>query len=162
MAYSLFLKKENFKFSSAHFTIFDAKTSEALHGHNYRVGVHLKTKKEKLKNEMICDFNHIKKIVKAACDTLDEKVLIPTKSSFLKIQKSEHFKDHIHVRYNAKNYVFPNEDTTMLEIENITSEALAKYISDILKEEFETLFDQMTVTIEETRGQSASYSTQLK
>lgn len=158
MSYSLFLKKENFKFSSAHFTIFDAKTSEALHGHNYRVGVLLQTKKTQLKNEMVCDFNHVKKIVKAACDTLDEKVLIPTKSSFLKVQSSEHFKNHTHVVYNKKNYVFPDKDIFLLTAENITSEALAFYIAQILNKDLKALFQEITVSIEETRGQSAAYT----
>lgn len=158
MSYSLFLKKENFKFSSAHFTIFDAKTSEALHGHNYRVGVLLQTKKNKLKNEMVCDFNQIKKLVKMACDTLDEKVLVPTKSPFLKVQKSEHFKNHTHVVYNKKNYIFPDSDVFMLSAENITSEALAYYIAQILHKDVKSLFEEITVSIEETRGQSAAFT----
>lgn len=158
MSYSLFLKKENFKFSSAHFTIFDAKTSEALHGHNYRVGVLLQTKKNKLKNEMVCDFNLIKKMVKSACDTLDEKVLVPTKSPFLKVQKSVHFKDHTHVVYNKKNYVFPDKDVFMISAENITSEALAYYLAQILHKGLKSYFEEITVSIEETRGQSAAFT----
>lgn len=162
MSYSLFLKKENFKFSSAHFTIFDASTSEALHGHNYRVGILLKSTKDTLENEMVCDFNKIKKLVKAICDSLDEKVLVPTKSRFLKIQKAEHFKNHTHVVYNSKNYVFPNDDVFMLTAENITSEALAHHISLELAPHLKGLFSRFTVSIEETRGQSASFSMSLR
>lgn len=161
MGYSLFLKKENFKFSSAHFTIFDAQTSEALHGHNYRVSVRLKALDSKLKNELVCDFNVVKGIVKSACDTLDEKVLIPKKSPFLKIQKSEHFKNHTHVAYNTKNYIFPNEDVLMLDMENITSEALAFYLAQIIGKDLKTYFSHITVGIEETRGQSAFYTRTL-
>lgn len=158
MGYSLFLQKENFKFSSAHFTIFDAKTSEALHGHNYRVSVRLKATKEPLKNGMVCDFNFVKGIVKAACDALDEKVLIPQNSPFLKIQNSKDFKNHTHVVYNTKNYVFPNEDTILLDMENITSESLAFYMAQSIGDDLKSYFSQITVGIEETRGQAAFYT----
>ncbi len=158
MGYSLFLKKENFKFSSAHFTIFDANTSEALHGHNYRVSVRLKAKDKKLKNEMVCDFNLVKGFVKSACDSLDEKVLIPQRSPFLKIQKANNFKNHTHVIYNSKNYILPDEDLLMLDMENITSEALARHMAHALQFDLAKYFSAITVGIEETRGQSAFYT----
>ena len=40
-AYAIRVEKENLKFSSAHFLIFEDGTAERLHGHNYRVAVEL-------------------------------------------------------------------------------------------------------------------------
>lgn len=161
MGYSLFLQKENFKFSSAHFTIFDEKTSEALHGHNYRVSVRLKAASAKIENGIVCDFNVIKSCVRTVCETLDEKVLIPRNSPYLTIQKAQQFHAHTHVIYNSKNYILPNEDILMLDMENITSESLAEHVAQALKKDLAPYFSRITVGIEETRGQSASFSLQL-
>jgi 6-pyruvoyl tetrahydropterin synthase/QueD family protein len=161
MAFTLSLKKENFKFSSAHFTIFDATSAECLHGHNYRVGVHLTSRTDLLENEMVCDFNTIKKIVRKTCDTLDEKILIPLNSSFLAIADSKEFEDHIHVQYANKHYLFPNSDVVKMDTTNITSEALAYFIWSTIRPKIPDGFSRMAVSVEETRGQQASYSSNL-
>ena len=161
MGYSFYLKKENFKFSSAHFTIFNKTDSEALHGHNYRVGIHLKSSRAQLENEMICDFNFIKKCIKSVCDELDEKVLIPQQSPHLKISNHVSFKDHIHVVFHQKNYVFPISDIYLMSCENITSEALAYFIAQKIAPEMKTYFYELKVSVEETRGQTASYTMSL-
>lgn len=161
MGYSLFLKKENFKFSSAHFTIFDHNSAEALHGHNYRVGIHLMGTEDTLENEMLCDFNIVKKIVRENCQALDEKVLVPTFSPFLSISAANDFNYHTHIQYGEKNYIFPDEDVLKIGTTNITSEALAFYLWKNIAEQLPPVFRKMTVTVEETRGQQASYTQNL-
>lgn len=161
MGYSFYLKKENFKFSAAHFTIFSATESEALHGHNYRVGVHLQSSNESLKNEMICDFNVVKKIIRSTCEILDEKILIPLKSPYLKINHDDIFKGHSHVAYNNKHYIFPHNDIYFMECENITSEALSHFLCHKMAPDLKLYFNKIKVSIEETRGQVATYTLAL-
>lgn len=110
---------------------------------------------------MICDFNIVKKIIKTCCDRLDEKVLLPTQSPFLKIQKSTSFPLHTHVIFAKKNYILPNEDIFFLETQNITSEALSYFIAQTVAPQLKHFFSSIAVHIEETRGQTASYSMTL-
>ena len=57
--------KEDFKFSSAHFTCHDAGR-EHLHGHNYRVFVSLQGRK--LGSEgVVMDFSELKRVVRSLC-----------------------------------------------------------------------------------------------
>lgn len=158
MGYSFYLKKENFKFSSAHFTIFSATESEALHGHNYRVGVHLQSSRDSLQNEMICDFNVVKKIIRSTCELLDEKILVPLKSPYLTLNKDDVFKDHCHITYHKKHYVLPLSDVYFMDCENITSEALSFFIAQKIAPALQEDFNKIKVSVEETRGQIASYT----
>ena len=62
---TLHLAKQNFKFSSAHFLIFDEKSAERLHGHNYQVKVHIfasNQAQDEAKGYFV-DFNVLKKII---------------------------------------------------------------------------------------------------
>lgn len=161
MSYSLFLKKQNFKFSSAHFTLFNKTSAERLHGHNYKVGLRLKGSKQILENSMICDFNTIKKNVRTTCDLLDEKVLIPTKSKFLKIESAKNFKDHTHIVFSKKNYILPNEDIFLIDCDNITSESLAYFLAQELAPQLKSYFSHLSVSVEETSGQMAIFSMAL-
>lgn len=158
MAYSLYLKKENFKFSSSHFTIFDANHAEALHGHNYRVGVRIIFADVKKDIEMKYDFNLLKKMILELCNALDEKVLIPEKSPYLTIIPSPHYNEHTEVSYGSRHYCFPTDEILQLPLSNITSEALARYFWDILSLRFPKDIQKIVVSVTETAGQSASFS----
>lgn len=157
MAYSLVLNKENFKFSASHFTIFSEKNAEALHGHNYNVGVKLAFNELDKDLEMKIDFKHIKEKIKAICDALDEKILIPKGSKFLKISPSPHYKRHTQVEYGDRFYCFPDNEILQLPLSNITTEALARYIWENLEPHFKKDFHTFSVNVKETAGQSAIY-----
>ena len=64
---TLLLQKQNFKFSSAHFLIFDKHRAERLHGHNYQVKVDITVppEAELMKEGYFIDFNEFKKLIKA-------------------------------------------------------------------------------------------------
>lgn len=158
MAYGLFLKKQDFKFSSSHFTLFSKDTAEHLHGHNYQVAVKMSFEEVDEDLDMAVDFNVIKNEVRSLCKSLDEKILIPKKSKYLKIENSPHYKDHIEVQYNQRHYCFPQNEVFFLPVRNITSEALAKFIHDKLKSSLNSKVSSMTVSVFETQGQAASYS----
>jgi 6-pyruvoyltetrahydropterin/6-carboxytetrahydropterin synthase len=167
--YILSLSKEYFKFSSAHFTIFNDSEVECLHGHNYRVA--LKIECREIENGFVIEFRQMKKIVKTLCDDFDEKVLIPADAPFLSIAKQQ---DQFQIQFNGagfiKHYSIPCEDVELLAMPNITVECLAKYICDELVKKLKNVFsdDQkydrfyqtvisVAIEVEETPGQSVSY-----
>jgi len=68
---TLHLYKQNFKFSSAHFLIFDENTAEKLHGHNYQVRVEIAVPPSDVQSRQkgfFVDFNVFKKWIKARLD----------------------------------------------------------------------------------------------
>ncbi|MBY0385633.1 6-carboxytetrahydropterin synthase [bacterium] len=156
MAYTLLLKKENFKFSSSHFTIFSKSTAEHLHGHNYQVSIKVLFEKINTETEMAVDFNLIKKEVRQICEQMDEKILLPKKSKFLNIIESPHYKNHTEVHFNERRYCFPNNEIYYIEANNVTSEALARVIYKKLEKHIKG--SRFSVTIFETAGQAAQYS----
>ncbi len=156
MPYTLLLKKQNFKFSSSHFTIFNKTEAEFLHGHNYQVGLKVQFKTVDAKTEMAVDFNVIKKAVRALCEELDEKILLPRNSSFLKIADSPHYPKHIEVRFADRVYCFPKKEIYFIEASNVTSESLARCLHQKLSPSM--LKAVFSVSVHETAGQAAVYS----
>src|SRR5437868_8902829 len=90
---SLQLAKQNFKFSSAHFLIFDEKSAERLHGHNYqvRVEIGIPDREAISATGFFVDFNVFKKYIKSALDRWDEMVILP--------------KAHPEMKFNTKGTV---------------------------------------------------------
>ena len=156
MSYSLDLDKEYFKFSSSHFTIFDKNQAEALHGHNYHLSISLEFETID-DSQMAMEFSQVKSVVKKECELLDEKVLVPIESPFLKISKSSHYDGHTEVIYNERHYVLPTNELSLLPLKNITSEGLAQYMWAQLSPKFPKA-DSVIVSIVETDGQSVSYT----
>ncbi|NJL25773.1 MAG: hypothetical protein HC902_11760, partial [Calothrix sp. SM1_5_4] len=60
----------------------------------------------------------------------------------------------------AKTYSFPKDDTLCLPLINITSEELARYAGERLARDLSALpaWTSLQVNIEETRGQSVTYT----
>jgi 6-pyruvoyltetrahydropterin/6-carboxytetrahydropterin synthase len=155
MPYALFLKKQNFKFSSSHFTIFSETQAEFLHGHNYQVAVKVHLDDVNKNTEMAVDFNVVKKAVRAVCDQMDEKILLPKKSTFLKISESPYYKKHTEVRFQDRVYCFPSNEIFYVDANNITSESLARHIHLQLSKALK--IKNFSITVYETAGQAASY-----
>ena len=154
--YVVHLAKEPFKFSCSHFTILSAEKAERLHGHNYQVRVDISVDKVDEKLGFAFDFNAVKPIIRHFCDELDERILLPTRSPYLKLKT---IGEQTEVDFLNKHYVFPTEDTLCLPLTNITSEELARYACGKLIEEMKSIphWTALQVHVEETRGQSVSY-----
>lgn len=151
------LYKENFKFSAAHFMIFDSMHAERLHGHNYKVQVRIGVPSypETQSAGYSVDFNIFKKTIRDAVDQLDEMVLIPKEQPEMKI---EHKAPSLHIHFRDRYYVFPANEVRLLPINNTSVEALSYYLADSFKKQWDQLtrIDFVEVTVEETSGQSAS------
>jgi 6-pyruvoyltetrahydropterin/6-carboxytetrahydropterin synthase len=154
--YTVHLAKEPFKFSCSHFTILSSEHAERLHGHNYQMRVDVTLEKIDPKLGMAFDFNEIKPKIRMICTELDERILLPAESPYLKIENQD---AQLRVSFNRKVYVFPSEDCLILPLSNITSEELARYacerLFDALKEQ--KFWTSVQVEVEETRGQSVSF-----
>lgn len=159
------LAKENFKFSCSHFTIFGPGRAENLHGHNYYVSVEIGLAGLDPELGMAFDFNLVKPILRAIADDLDERVLLPENSKYLKLKLEG---SQVGVTFGEKSYSFPAVDTALLPVVNITSEELARYFANEFAARLRKsqapgvqLIRTLSVGIEETRGQVVTYDLAL-
>ena len=81
------IRGDEFKFCCAHFVSY-AGFRERLHGHNYTVEVEA-TGDMSIDDGYVIDFGILKKSIREICKSLNEKVIVPTKSSTLKISVVE-------------------------------------------------------------------------
>jgi 6-pyruvoyltetrahydropterin/6-carboxytetrahydropterin synthase len=156
MSYRFRLAKESFKFSCTHFTIFGPDSAERMHGHNYLVSFEFTCEDIRGDLGLAFDFNEFKPLMKKACDDLDEAVLIPLQSPYLKIKQAD---NEVEVLFSRKRYVLPKEDVRLLPIVNISIEALASYMHGRLKAQLkpEWKIVSLAVGIQETAGQGVSF-----
>lgn len=152
---TLHLAKQNFKFSAAHFLIFDEKNAEKLHGHNYQVQVDIQVPNEESLREkgFFIDFNDFKKEIKARLDQWDEMVLLPEKHKDLKVTRKP---PSLEVHFRERFYVFPENEVLLLPVTNTSVEQLSR----LLAEDFFKFFqkhhiEKIQVSVEETPGQGA-------
>lgn len=153
---TLKLYKENFKFSAAHFMIFDAKCAERLHGHNYQVCVDIgvPSYEDSKATGYSIDFNVLKKFIREELARLDEIVLLPQLQTEMKLEQKG---PSLHVHFRDRYYVFPTNEVCLLPLNNTSVEALSFYLADLFKKEFSRYpIHFVEVSIEETSGQSAS------
>jgi 6-pyruvoyltetrahydropterin/6-carboxytetrahydropterin synthase len=151
--YEITLAKENMKFSSAHFTVFEHGV-ERLHGHNYRVVLTLKS--SRLRGGMLLDFAFLKLEARRLCAELDETLLLPAECRDLAIETRA---TEIEVRCFSKRYVLPAQDCRLLPIPNVTCECLAEYFCRTLLERLRPQLREagvvaLVATVEESPGQS--------
>lgn len=153
---TLHLAKQNFKFSSAHFLIFDENRAEMLHGHNYRVKIEMDGGKDQIYGYVI-DFHVLKKLIKARLDQWDEHILLPAQHPDMKHKISLDGKNY-EVRFRDRFYSFPVNEVIWLEINNTSVENFSYILAKEFYKEFNKIakFEWVSVTVEETDGQSAT------
>jgi 6-pyruvoyltetrahydropterin/6-carboxytetrahydropterin synthase len=152
------LAKQNFKFSSAHFLIFDDQKAEMLHGHNYQVEIKVYPKSDYKMDETgyFIDFALVKSKVKALCDAWDEHILLPEQHKDMKYKLSSDQKNY-EINFRDRFYSFPKVETIWLPVKNTSVEQLSRLFAAGLQRELKSFpIGRLEVTIEETRGQSAT------
>ncbi|MBL7669633.1 MAG: 6-carboxytetrahydropterin synthase [Bdellovibrionaceae bacterium] len=158
----LILEKQNFKFSAAHFLIFDQHTAERLHGHNYQVKVeiHFSASTEINEKGYFIDFNVFKKTIKKTVDAWDEMVLLPQNHQDMKFFTQG---PSLEVRFRDRFYVFPVNEVVLLPLTNTSVEQMSALLGEILLKEFLTYgISAVQVTVEETNGQGAKSTQYVK
>lgn len=101
--FSIHVAKENLKFSAAHFIAYRG-FREALHGHNYQVGVRVEG--DLTGTGYVVDFSLIKKLTKEIVDRIDEHTIIPAKSDCLVIEQ-RHGSNSVR-KYRSSHLLIPN------------------------------------------------------
>src|SRR5215212_3052475 len=111
--------KDYLVFASAHFITFEGHRCEALHGHNYRVGVVLEGAIDPA-SWYVFDFVALKRLMKRLCDEIDHRVLLPLENSRITITEQEQ-DGSVTVRVDGRmRYLFPKSDCALLPIPNTT------------------------------------------
>jgi 6-pyruvoyltetrahydropterin/6-carboxytetrahydropterin synthase len=156
------VSKDYLVFASAHFITFKGHQCEALHGHNYRVGVAVEGSVD---NEclFVLDFSVLKQITRQLVDTIDHKVLLPTLNPKLSYREED---GRVLVDYFGRpTYAFPKRDCALLPIPNSTAEMLAQYLGSQVRQELAsrgfTHLTSLELEVEENYGQSATYRESL-
>lgn len=153
---TLHLAKQNFKFSAAHFLIFDDKNAERLHGHNYIVKVDVVAPENEAQHAegYFVDFNVLKKYIKMQLDLWDERVLLPREHKDMKFKEND---KSLEVTFRDRFYVFPKNEVILLPINNTSVEKLSFLLATNFIAEFQQYgIRSVSVYVEESLGQGAS------
>lgn len=149
MGYKVIVNESKVKFSASHFLKEHFKCSR-LHGHNYYVSVEVSDNLDE--NYFVVDFIDLNAKLKEIIEPMDHYVLIPTEAEEIKIKKDQ---DSVEITTPTKRYVFPLVDVCFLPLPATTSELLAKYIHDKLKELYKG--KKIVVKVGESKSSIASY-----
>ncbi len=158
--YRVKVSKDYLVFPAAHFITYRGQC-EPLHGHNYRASVVVEGDLDE--NDYVLDFGELKRIMREVIADLDHRMLLPLDNPRLTITQDA---DSISVQYEDRRYVFPRVDVALLPIPNTTSEVIARFLTQRLREELEKCGAEgvtgITMEVEESFGQSASYRESLR
>lgn len=115
-------------FAAAHFITFEGGECERLHGHTYRVAADVGGPLNE--NQYVLDFVALRDALKVILAELDHRVLLPTQNKSIRVcpQAGE-----VEVICGVRRWVFPDGDFLLLPIANTTTEALAQYIGERLR-----------------------------
>lgn len=154
-SWSIEIDKDYLKFSAAHFLIFPDGSAERLHGHNYKVFVDLHTDLDA--HGLVVNFKEIKPLIRALCDELDERVLIPGLHPVLTSAPAADG-ENLEIRYRERRYSIPRDEIRVLPIGNTSAENLAAWFGRTLREHMRGRWPRLRVTrlavgVEETPGQ---------
>jgi len=149
MGFKVIVNESKVKFSACQFLEEHFKCAR-LHGHNYYVSVEISDKLDK--NYFVVDFMDLNEKLKIIVEPMDHYILIPTGSPNIKIKEEQ---ESIEVSTPNKKYLFPKSDVCFLPLPATTSELLAKYIHDKLKEIYPD--KNIVVKVGESKNCMASY-----
>jgi 6-pyruvoyltetrahydropterin/6-carboxytetrahydropterin synthase len=149
------------KFSCAHMTVFADGTKERLHGHNYTVAVALEV--DRIDLASMIPFTPIKAAIRELCAAWKEHLLLAARNPWLTIVRDA---DELEFTLCGQRYVVPRSDALLLPIDNISVEALAAHVADLIRSKLAAASlpaaATLEVTIEESPGQGASCSVALR
>ena len=121
-----------------------------IHGHNYALSARILG--EESEEGLVFDFLPLKRKLRKIADELDHRVLLA--EGMNNIEKKD---DEIVVRIDGKKYIFPKEDTVILDINQVTTEELARHLLERVIEDidFPPSIKVVEIGVDESRGQGA-------
>ncbi len=148
------LAREQYKFSVAHMTVFPDRTKERLHGHNYTIAVELEVDRVDL--AAMIPFAPLKTALAALCAEWKEHVLLAGTNPYFEVVRDD---TELEFTLCGERYVLPRQDALLLPIDNISVEALAAYVAELLRTRLTELgaphVRALEVTVAESPGQGA-------
>lgn len=136
-------------------TVFPDGSKERLHGHNYTIAVALAVDTVEL--AAMIPFAPIKAALADLCAGWKEHVLLASHNPHLQILRDD---SELEIRLCGERYAFPRGDVLLLPIDNISVEALAAHVAQLLAATLAPLAGShvkaLEVTVEESPGQGAS------
>lgn len=142
-------------------TVFADGTKERLHGHNYTVAVVLEV--DRIDLASMIPFTPIKVAIRELCAAWKEHLLLAARNPWLTIVRDA---DELEFTLCGQRYVVPRGDALLLPIDNISVEALAAHVADLIRGKLAAASlpaaATLEVTIEESPGQGASCTVALR
>jgi len=158
--YEVFVSKESFKFNAAHFIAYRG-FRERLHGHNYRVSVRVRGPVGP--DGYVVDFGDIKRAMRAICESLNERTIVPMQSDVIEIVLEDAM-----VRMTCEDgsrFSFPLDDCALLDIRHSSAEELAAHLCERLLAELPVLKErgvtELEVGVAEAPAQEARFRIEL-
>ncbi len=103
---------------------------------------------------LLADVSIVKKKIRALCDRLDSRMLVPELSPRLQVRAG----DDVEVVHRERTYSFPAEDVVLLPLVNTSIELFAHWIWRQLETVARSQgVERMMVEVAETAGQSCRY-----
>src|SRR5437762_1132397 len=131
--YSVVVAKDYLKFAAAHFIAYPG-FREPLHGHNYQVSVRVEA--DLGPDGYVLDFGLVKRVAKALCEELDERLLVPEASDCLIVTR---LPDAVEMTTESgERFRFPAADVRLLPIAHTSAEELAAYLLGRLRDALES------------------------
>ena len=143
--------KQAMNFSAAHFTIFSATDREDLHGHNFQLACSVTAPVDD--TGLMFDYAIIKKTMRALCDEIDEKMLLPAHSPFLSITEDAGYTIAV---FNGERIPFLQRDVLVLPVANTTVEEFSHYFLEKILQLPEIMVHgvtEITVKVSSSPGQ---------
>jgi len=126
--YSVVVSKDYLKFAAAHFIAYPG-FREPLHGHNYQMSVRVDAALGP--DGYVLDFGLVKRLAKALCEELDERVVLPERSECLTVRSEGEVVSV--TTETGDHFAFPQADVRLLPIAHSSAEELAAYLLDRLR-----------------------------
>jgi len=154
--FGLWLKKDSFCFTAAHFLTFADGSREELHGHTYRLELRLEGDMDE--SGLLVDFLVLIPMVEKICQALDRRTILPEKNPHLEVSAEQ---DRVKVGHRRDSFTFPRRDTVLLALANTSTELLAAHLAREIRGALAKLtrapaLQALEVRLEESPGQGAS------
>ncbi|MEN6450241.1 MAG: 6-pyruvoyl tetrahydropterin synthase family protein, partial [Thermoguttaceae bacterium] len=116
-------------FSAAHFITWGSTACERLHGHTYRAAAEVFGPLDG--HQCVVDFTILRAVLKEILAELDHRVILPTEHSALRVTKGP---SEVEASFDQRRWIFPSDNCLLLPIANTTTELLAAYVGQRLRE----------------------------
>jgi 6-pyruvoyltetrahydropterin/6-carboxytetrahydropterin synthase len=131
--YTVRLRKAVHVFCAGHFITLTDDLCEAVHGHNWTVGVDVEGPPGP--HGMVVDFIALRDCVSEIVAGLDHKMLLPTQNRLLGVATAAGpgGRPETTVTFRDRRWVFPADECVLLPVTNTTAEWIARWIGGQLR-----------------------------